>query len=163
MGWFDKAQITPKPTVPEPLSKTKKIILAASIFFLGVLYYAKKEYNRRKAAENLEQFKSQIKRQFAQEEKFNEQMIPQDESTIDKKVPEIINMYENFECQIHKVMTADGYQLELHRILVKNGIKHLPSKQKQSYPVILQHGILADSSNWVLNGGDEKSLAFALQ
>lgn len=164
MGWFDKNPEIFKPDTPnpEPLSKTKKIILAGSFFFLGILYYAKKEYNRRKAAENLEQFKCQIKRQFVQEEKFNEQMIPQDESTLDKTVPEIINLYENFECQVHKVMTADGYQLELHRILVKNGRKHLPSKQKQSYPVILQHGILADSSNWVLNGGDEKSLAFAL-
>lgn len=137
----------------------------------GAMYFVKKEYDRKKATENLEIFKSQVKRQYLQEKEFKDKEIPQDRSTIDKTVPEIIQIY-GFKCEIHKVTTNDGYQLELHRIIknhdekrresIISSPKNLPSNQKQSYPVILQHGLLADSSNWVINGGDEKSLAFAL-
>ena len=45
----------------------------------------------------------------------------------------------------------DGYILEHHRLV---GTKKIP--------VIVQHGILADSSNWLLNGPDKDSLALAL-
>lgn len=135
--------------------------------------------------------------------------IPQDESTVGKSVPEIIDASPGFKCEIHQVTTEDGYILELHRILVvpeklvqidessedleskeenseseipKPSSGHLvskildsemtdsrsaqPTQPKNSYPpkkpILLQHGILADSSNWILNGSNKDSLAFAL-
>ena len=63
-----------------PSEKTIYYILGG-IAACTAVYILKKEWNRRKAAENLEIFKSQIKRQFLQEKDFKEKKIPQDEST----------------------------------------------------------------------------------
>ena len=88
----------------------------------------------------------------------------QDESTLGMKVPEIIDSYEDFECEVHKVYTKDGYILELHRIRNLKNLENLKNTKNSGKrrPVLLQHGILADSSNWVLNGGNQNSLGFAL-
>jgi len=70
-----------------------------------------------------------------------------------KPVPEIIRSYKNgeqfYKCEEIIVETEDGFLLTLHRI-PNNGP-----------PVLLQHGLLADSGNWVC-GGPEHGLAFHL-
>merc|ERR1739848_921925 len=87
---------------------------------------------------------------------------PQDKSTVFLKVPEVVDLYPDFKLDVFNVETADGYILEIHRVgLSKIGRGRFCSKYI-GLPVILQHGLLCDSSNWVLNGGNNKSLAFAL-
>src|SRR5690348_5335807 len=72
-----------------------------------------------------------------------------------RTVPEVISS-RGFIPQVHEVTTADGYILTVHRIinplLVNNGLK--------KKPVILQHGLLCSSSDWVVNnaGGDLRAL-----
>lgn len=79
----------------------------------------------------------------------------------DMKVPEIIK-HSGYPVEEHEVVTEDGYRLTLHRIphgmydSEKSDIKVLAK------PVVfLQHGLLADSANWVSNGAN-RSLAFLL-
>jgi len=50
--------------------------------------------------------------------------------------------------EIHEIETADGYLLEAHRI--PYGLKCGPAEGKKV--IWLQHGLISDSSNWVLNG-----------
>lgn len=58
----------------------------------------------------------------------------------------MIDLY-NYNAEIHHVTTEDGYILGLHRI---NGRNH---DANQTKPVILlMHGILASSSDWVIAG-----------
>merc|ERR1712168_570087 len=71
-----------------------------------------------------------------------------------KPVPEIIRSYKNGEDEFYKceeiiTETEDGFLLTVHR---------LPN---DGPPVLLQHGLLADSGNWVC-GGPEHGLAFHL-
>lgn len=43
--------------------------------------------------------------------------------------------------------TKDGYLLEIHRI------PHGKNKQKfRNFPVLLQHGVVASSADWIING-----------
>ncbi|XP_014258371.1 lipase 3-like [Cimex lectularius] len=58
----------------------------------------------------------------------------------------------------HRVETEDGYLLNLFRI--PYGKKGMVDKNPRT-PLLLQHGILADSSCWVLSG-PEQGLAFLL-
>lgn len=61
-----------------------------------------------------------------------------------------------YPAEVHQVTTADGYVIELHRI------PPTASDAKESRPsVLLQHGILGSSADWVLNTADE-ALAFLL-
>lgn len=46
-----------------------------------------------------------------------------------------------YPSEVHKIITEDGYILEVHRIAN-------PGKQ----PVILTHGLLASSADWIING-----------
>ncbi|XP_039266703.2 lysosomal acid lipase/cholesteryl ester hydrolase-like isoform X1 [Styela clava] len=75
------------------------------------------------------------------------------------KVPEIIQ-YAGYPFELHTVMTSDGYNLGLHRI--PHGKDEAEDKKLTQKPVVLlQHGLLADSANWVSNGRND-SLAFLL-
>ncbi|XP_044749500.1 lipase 3-like [Coccinella septempunctata] len=59
-----------------------------------------------------------------------------------------------YPSESHIVETEDGYLLTLHRIPgSKNG-------SKEGQPILLQHGLLSSSSDWVDEGN--KSLSFAL-
>ena len=79
--------------------------------------------------------------------------IDQDNTTVRLSTIEIVKLYKVYEVEVHSVQTDDGYILDLHRIYKDKIRKKV---------VFLQHGLLADSSNWVLNGPGEKSLAFKL-
>lgn len=61
-------------------------------------------------------------------------------------------------CESHKVTTRDGYILRVFRLVNQN---YSPVKRLMLKPVLLQHGILDSSDNWVING-DENSLGIYL-
>ncbi|KAI1719872.1 alpha/beta-hydrolase lipase region domain-containing protein [Ditylenchus destructor] len=65
----------------------------------------------------------------------------------DMTVPQIIRHW-GYPAEIHKVTTADGYVLELHRI--PRGRNDLDSNRRRPV-VFLQHGLLCTSSVWVMN------------
>lgn len=67
--------------------------------------------------------------------------------------PELIAKY-GYPAESHTVVTDDGYILTLHRI---------PSSKRvaQKSPVLLQHGLLCSSADWVISGPDE-GLAYLL-
>lgn len=57
-----------------------------------------------------------------------------------------------YGCDQHEVETADGFMLRLYRV-TRPGTK-------PGYPVLIMHGILCNSTYWVVN--EERSLAFWL-
>uniref|UniRef100_A0A2N9ESU7 Lipase n=1 Tax=Fagus sylvatica TaxID=28930 RepID=A0A2N9ESU7_FAGSY len=63
---------------------------------------------------------------------------------------------QGYVCQGHQVTTKDGYILGMQRIPVGRS-----NKTADRPPVLLQHGLLADATTWLLNSPDE-SLAFIL-
>lgn len=66
-----------------------------------------------------------------------------------------------YTCEEHEVITADGYKLGLHRIpQSRDKEKNLNNNLKKPV-VFLQHGLLADSASWTVNGANS-SLAFIL-
>ncbi|KAB0799644.1 hypothetical protein PPYR_07524 [Photinus pyralis] len=68
-------------------------------------------------------------------------VVPEDAKLL---VPELIRKY-GYPCEVHTVVSKDGYVLEMHRIpFGKSG----PSENRPA--VYLQHGILASSADWVL-------------
>lgn len=53
-----------------------------------------------------------------------------------------------YDVEIHNVITADGYILELHRIpRSKRG-----QEPTRNHPILIHHGILGTSADWVLAG-----------
>ena len=86
--------------------------------------------------------------------------ILQDIKTAKNDVPNLVKLYPEFSCETHKVTTCDGYILTIHRIRYHNSDKNTDNQKK--LPVLLQHGLLADSALWILNGGNKNSLGFAL-
>lgn len=76
-------------------------------------------------------------------------------------VPELIQ-YWGYPNETHEVMTDDGYYLTLHRIPHGKRTTENTSDKMLKRPVFyLQHGLLASSSNWVVNL-PEQSLGFML-
>ncbi|XP_063851859.1 lipase 3-like [Scylla paramamosain] len=75
--------------------------------------------------------------------------------TFNLTTPEIVQGM-GYPAEVHHVTTSDGYLLELHRI--PHGAAG-PSEGR--LPVLLQHGILGSSADWVLNTADQ-ALAFLL-
>lgn len=83
------------------------------------------------------------------------------EFVISHSVPEIIRHY-GFECEEYNATTSDGYILGLQRIVCKNE-ENAKCKLNPAYnPVYLQHGLVQSSADYIINGGNERSLAFAL-
>ncbi|XP_015376411.1 PREDICTED: lipase 3-like isoform X1 [Diuraphis noxia] len=55
-----------------------------------------------------------------------------------------------YDVEVHNVITADGYILELHRIpRSKSG-----QEPTRNHPVFIHHGILGTSADWVLAGAE---------
>ncbi|XP_025198770.1 lipase 3-like isoform X2 [Melanaphis sacchari] len=55
-----------------------------------------------------------------------------------------------YDVEVHNVITADGYILELHRIpRSRNG-----QEPTRNHPILIHHGILGTSADWVLAGAD---------
>ncbi|XP_014616133.1 PREDICTED: lipase 3-like [Polistes canadensis] len=69
---------------------------------------------------------------------------------IDLNTYQLIAKY-GYPSEVHIVITEDDYLLTLHRI---------PGKPN-SHPVLLQHGLLASSADWVISG-PKKALAYLL-
>lgn len=62
-------------------------------------------------------------------------------------VPQIIKRH-GYPSESHVCVTDDGYLLKLHRIPgTKNG-------KQGDQPVLLQHGLLGSSADWILNGNN---------
>ncbi|KAF0762949.1 lipase 3-like [Aphis craccivora] len=62
----------------------------------------------------------------------------------------IVEIIQNngYDVEIHNVITADGYILELHRIpRSKRG-----QEPTRNHPILIHHGILGTSADWVLAG-----------
>jgi len=76
-------------------------------------------------------------------------------SEIEMTTPEMIR-HNGYKVEIHKVVTSDDYVLTLHRVLPPGD-----APGRHATPVILQHGVLADSTCWMCNGA-EHSFAFIL-
>lgn len=70
-------------------------------------------------------------------------------------VPKIIKRH-GYPSETHIVDTEDGYLLEVHRI--PHGKN---TKQYRKFPVFLQHGFVASSADWIING-PSKALAYQL-
>lgn len=70
---------------------------------------------------------------------------------------ELITKY-GYKAELYKVTTSDGYILEMHRIA---GRANATDSKVQKPIAFVMHGLLCDSSAWVL-AGREKSLAFIL-
>ncbi|XP_034948972.1 uncharacterized protein [Chelonus insularis] len=76
------------------------------------------------------------------------------------QTPHLARKY-GYPIEIHKVVTDDGYILELHRI--PHGKYHYGDEQKfnRKTPVLLQHGLAGSSADWILTGPD-KALGYIL-
>ncbi|XP_023246170.1 lipase 3 isoform X2 [Copidosoma floridanum] len=87
--------------------------------------------------------------------------------------PELITKH-GYVAETHHVWTEDGYRLELHRVVKKarkrntiNMDEVLSSQAKEDSnpkikpPIIVNHGLLSSSADWVLLG-PEKALAYVL-
>ncbi|KAF5279947.1 hypothetical protein FQR65_LT15129 [Abscondita terminalis] len=75
--------------------------------------------------------------------------IPEDAKLL---VPQLIRKY-GYACEVHRVVTTDGYILTLHRIPPKTG--------SSKGPVVLQHGIIQSSADFIISG-PEKALGYIL-
>jgi lysosomal acid lipase/cholesteryl ester hydrolase len=73
------------------------------------------------------------------------------------KTPELIEKY-GYTSETHHVQTADGYILELHRIVGRQNETRATRAKKV---VFLMHGLLCSSADWVYLG-PEKSLGYLI-
>ncbi|XP_017005588.2 lipase 3 [Drosophila takahashii] len=64
---------------------------------------------------------------------------------------------QQLECQVHRVETADGYRLSLHRIPAPRS----PRCPQHLRPFVLMHGLLGSAGDFV-SGGRGRSLALEL-
>ncbi|XP_018568985.1 lipase 3-like [Anoplophora glabripennis] len=114
-----------------------KYVLVQCVLYLSVKGF--KEINFPKdRCEGLEELRNQIDCKFNPDDYLD--------------VPQIIKRH-GYRSESHICVTDDGYLLTLHRIPGKNG-------KQGDQPVLLQHGLLGSSADWILNGNN--SLAFLL-
>ncbi|XP_053594558.1 uncharacterized protein LOC103571606 [Microplitis demolitor] len=80
----------------------------------------------------------------------------------DLLTPDLITKY-GYPVEAHRVVTEDGYILEMHRIPYGRfeNRRVLKSSRFNRSPVLLQHGLAGSSADWVLTGPG-KSLAYML-
>jgi len=98
---------------------------------------------------------------FIHHKKFK---FPEAKSGVDQKAdpdaslttPELAVKY-GYPAESHTVQTEDGYILTLHRIPYGRG----GARRADRPPVLLQHGLLCSSADWVLSGPGE-ALAYLL-
>ena len=62
----------------------------------------------------------------------------------------VIIAKDGYPVETHEVVTKDGYILEVHRIPFG---KNSPGRNRS--PVLLMHGILSSSADWVLTGPEK--------
>ena len=60
--------------------------------------------------------------------------------------PQLIQ-HKGYPSETHKVVTVDGYILELHRIPYQKG-----ASVKYKGVAYLQHGLLSSSADWIITG-----------
>ncbi|CAG5074853.1 Similar to Lip3: Lipase 3 (Drosophila melanogaster) [Cotesia congregata] len=77
----------------------------------------------------------------------------------DLKTPDLITKY-GYPVEAHKVVTEDGYILEMHRIPFGR-YEDRRSARLSKNPILLQHGLAGSSADWVLTGPG-KALAYML-
>jgi lysosomal acid lipase/cholesteryl ester hydrolase len=91
--------------------------------------------------------------------------VPEAKSGVDQKAadpdaglttPELIVKY-GYPAESHTVQTEDGYILTMHRIPYGKG----GARRASNTPVLLQHGLLSSSADWVISGPG-KALAYLL-
>ncbi|XP_043269208.1 uncharacterized protein [Venturia canescens] len=79
---------------------------------------------------------------------------------IDLKTPELATKY-GYPLEAHKVETADGYVLEIHRIPHGRIEESRWQRDAGKVPILLQHGLAGSSADWVISGPG-KALAYIL-
>lgn len=80
-----------------------------------------------------------------------------DDPSIHMSTPQLIAVH-GYSAESHTVLTDDGYILTIHRIPYS---KHAANKIAPRKTVLLHHGLLGSSADWVL-AGSENSLAYIL-
>ncbi|XP_034176571.2 gastric triacylglycerol lipase [Osmia lignaria lignaria] len=73
--------------------------------------------------------------------------------------PELIKKY-GYPFEIHKIITEDGYILEIHRI-PHGRINYKTNFTSKKHSILIQHGLASSSADWILLGPD-KALGFVL-
>ncbi|XP_059046715.1 gastric triacylglycerol lipase-like [Achroia grisella] len=80
-----------------------------------------------------------------------------DDPAIHMTTPQLI-VLQGYPAESHTVMTDDGYILTIHRIPYS---KNSPGKVSPRKTVLLHHGLLGSSADWIIAGPD-KGLAYIL-
>lgn len=65
--------------------------------------------------------------------------------------PELATKY-GYPLEAHKVQTADGYVLEIHRIPHGRVADNTWGREFGKVPIVLQHGLAGSSADWVISG-----------
>ena len=68
--------------------------------------------------------------------------------------PEMI-LHEGYPVETHTVTTEDCYILQMHRIPYGKSLSSVRFQNKPRPVVLLQHGILCSSADWVMGHSDD--------
>lgn len=77
----------------------------------------------------------------------------------DRDAVELIESH-GFDAETHYVTTEDGYILAIHRIVQKQSRPQGPNGPKK--PILLQHGLLSSSVDWLINSPTDEPEWFDL-
>ena len=64
-------------------------------------------------------------------------------------------LHEGYPVEIHTVTTEDCYILQMHRIPYGKSLSSVRFQNKPRPVVLLQHGILCSSADWVMGHSDD--------